>query len=230
VDEILAEYPDDVRVVIKNFPLSSHKQARRAAQYALAAEKVKPGSYREMYYRIFADYRSLRANPDMPLEIAKSLGIDVNALIAAANDPAIDAQIEKEINQMKNAGFPRMAVPKFLVAGKEPQVRRTLEAWSTLIEEEIKKRTYTYTLKNNNLGKFTVYSRDLSSIRFALNRGGSVVGLAVGYNKKTRVIKIRKSDTGEIIKLSEDDIRFIYFNYKDDNRKIAEFVKVSRNK
>ena len=144
MDDILAKYPNDVRVVIKNFPLSSHKQARRAAQYALAAEKIKPGSYKEMYHKIFADYRSLRSNPDMPLEVAKSLGIDVDALVAAANDPAIDAQIEKEINQLKNAGFPRLAVPKFLVAGKEPQ-GRSLDAWSTLIEAELKKKGITPT-------------------------------------------------------------------------------------
>tara|TARA_Y100001968_G_scaffold298296_1_gene308072 strand:+ start:1015 stop:1488 length:474 start_codon:yes stop_codon:yes gene_type:complete len=143
VDDLLAKYPNDLKVVIKNFPLSSHKQARRAAQYVLGAEKVKPGSFKEMYHKVFDDYRSLRQNPDMPLEVAKSLGLDVDAVLAAANDPAIDAQIEKEINQLKNAGFPRLAVPKFLVAGKEPQGKRSVEAWSVLIEAELKKKGIT---------------------------------------------------------------------------------------
>ena len=96
-----------------------------------------------MYHKVFDDYRSLRQNPDMPLEVAKSLGLDVDAVLAAANDPAIDAQIEKEINQLKNAGFPRLAVPKFLVAGKEPQGKRSVEAWSVLIEAELKKKGIT---------------------------------------------------------------------------------------
>ena len=39
VDEILEKYPNDVKVVIKNFPLGSHKQARKAAAYALAARE-----------------------------------------------------------------------------------------------------------------------------------------------------------------------------------------------
>ena len=139
MDEVLEKYPNDVKVVIKNFPLPNHQQARRAAQYCLAAEKVKPGSYKEMYHAIFADYRKLRENPDMPLEIAKTLGIDPDELVAAANDPAIDAQIEKEFNQMKNSGIPRMSVPKFLVAGKEPQ-GRDVGTFSAMIDEALKKK------------------------------------------------------------------------------------------
>tara|TARA_Y100001970_G_C14198117_1_gene839379 strand:- start:287 stop:1738 length:1452 start_codon:yes stop_codon:yes gene_type:complete len=227
VNNVLKKYPNDVKVVIKNFPLNFHKQARRAAQYALAAEKVKPGSYKEMYYKIFTDYRSLRTNPDMPLEVAKSLGIDVDAVVAVANDPSIDAQIEREINQLKNSGIPRLSVPKFLVAGKEPQ-GRNLEVWSALIEAELKNRqTFTYTLKNNKLGTFKLNSDDLSSIRFAMNSGKSIIGLAIAYDKKSEVITIKKSDSGEILEISSGDVRFIYFNYKDDNRKIAKFVEVS---
>ena len=48
IDEVLAKYPNDVKVVIKNFPLGSHKQARKAAQYALAADKQ--GKFKEMYH------------------------------------------------------------------------------------------------------------------------------------------------------------------------------------
>ena len=41
-------------MVIKNFPLGSHKQARKAAQYSLAAHKQ--GKYKEMYHAIFESY------------------------------------------------------------------------------------------------------------------------------------------------------------------------------
>ena len=138
MDEVLEKYPNDVKVVIKNFPLPNHQQARRAAQYCLAAEKVKPGSYKEMYHAIFADYGKLGKNPDMPLEIAKTLGINPDELLVAANDPAIDAQIEKEIAQLKSLGI-RLAVPKFLIAGKEPEGRRNIDTWSAIIDAELKK-------------------------------------------------------------------------------------------
>ena len=227
LDVILEKYPNDVRVVIKNFPLSSHKQARQAAEYCLAAEEVSPGSYWDMYLNVFKDYRSLKSNPDMPLEVARNLGINVRKLIEVAKSESISEQIDKEIKQMRDAGFPRLAVPKFLINGKEPQGRRDIGAWSEIIDELISKKTsYIYTLKNNNSGIFTVNSNDLISIRLALKSGGSVAGLAIGYNEGSKVITIKKSNTGEIRQFSQNDIKFIYFNYKDGNRKAAKFVEV----
>jgi len=136
VDDVIKKYPNDVKVIIKNFPLGFHKQARRAAQYALAADKQ--GKYKEMYHAIMKDFRKLKTNEDYPLELAANLNLDIEKLKLDANDPAIDAQIEKEINQLRNSGIPRLAVPKFLVAGKEPQ-GRSLAAFSTIIDAELKK-------------------------------------------------------------------------------------------
>ena len=136
MDEVLKKYPNDVKVVIKNFPLSFHKQARRTAQYCLAAGKQ--GKYKEMYHAIFNDYRKLKTNVDFPLELAQELGLDIEKFINDANDPSIDAQIQKEIEQMKNAGIPRMSVPKFLIAGREPQ-GRDINTWSAIIDAELKK-------------------------------------------------------------------------------------------
>ena len=137
MDEVLNKYPNDVKVVIKNFPLSFHKQARRAAQYCLAAGRQ--GKYKEMYHAIFNDYRKLKTNVDFPLELAEELGLDIKKFISDSNDPSIDAQIEKEINELKNSGIPKMSVPKFLIAGKEPQ-GRSIEAWSKIIDAELKKK------------------------------------------------------------------------------------------
>ena len=137
MDDILKKYPNDVKVLIKNFPLSFHKQAMKAAQYALAADRQ--GKYKEMYHAIMEDFRKLKTNEDMPLDIAATMGLDVEKLKADANDPAIKAQIDKEINQLKNSGIPRLAVPKFLVAGKEPQ-GRDLASFSKIIDAELKKK------------------------------------------------------------------------------------------
>ena len=89
MDDILKKYPNDVKVVIKNFPLSFHKQARRAAQYSLAAHRQ--GKFKEMYHGIFDEYRKLKTNEDLPLEIAERLGLDMEKFKRDANDPEIDA-------------------------------------------------------------------------------------------------------------------------------------------
>ncbi len=136
VDDILAKYPNDVKVVIKNFPLSFHKQAYKAAQYALAAHEQ--GKYKEMYYTIFKDYKKLKSNEDWPLEIAQELGLDMNKFVKDFSSDKIKKQIDLEMNQFRNSGIPRLAVPKFLIQGKEPQ-GRDLATFSAMIDAELAK-------------------------------------------------------------------------------------------
>ena len=136
VDEILEKYPNDVKVVIKNFPLSFHKQALKAAKYSLAANKQ--GKYKEMYYLIMENYGKLKSNEDLPLEYAKTLGLDINKFIQDMESAEVANQINLEIKQLRESGIPRLAVPKFLIQGKEPQ-GRSLAAFSSVIDAELAK-------------------------------------------------------------------------------------------
>jgi len=147
IDEVLEKYPNDVKVVIKNFPLGSHKQARVAAQYALAAHKQ--GKYKEMYHKIFDDYKELKNDAKLPEKIAAELGLDVGKLIEDMNSKEISDLINYEYSQLtalRNA-YPeteeyaagvRLAVPKFFINGREP-LGRSLDAFSVIIDEELKK-------------------------------------------------------------------------------------------
>ena len=81
IEEILEKYPNDVKVVFKNFPLGSHKQARKAAKYALAAGRQ--GEFKQMYMALFDEkdtWRGLRSDEDLPLKLAGELGMDVGRL------------------------------------------------------------------------------------------------------------------------------------------------------
>ena len=137
VDDVLKKYPNDVKVVIKNFPLSFHKQAMKAAQYVLAAKNQ--GKYYDLYKKVMENYRNLKTNEDLPLELAGELGLDIEQLKRDSNSPAIANQIQIEIDELKNSGIPRMSVPKFLINGKEPQ-GRSLAAFSAVIDSELKKK------------------------------------------------------------------------------------------
>ena len=147
IDEVLAKYPNDVKVVIKNFSLGSHKQARKAAQNSLAAHKQ--GKFKEMYHKIFDSLRDLKTNEDLPKQIAAELGLDIGKLVEDANSKEISDLIDSEYNQLtalRNA-YPetdeyaagvRLAVPKFFINGREP-LSRSVDAFSVIIEEELKK-------------------------------------------------------------------------------------------
>ena len=138
IDDILKKYPNDVRVVVKQFPLTFHKQARKASLYVLAADRQ--GKYMQMSNKIFANYRDLKSNEDLPRQYAEELGLDMAKFDADMKDPALDARITKEMNQMKQSGMPRMSVPKFLINGKEPQGKRDIANYSAIIDAELKKK------------------------------------------------------------------------------------------
>ena len=138
IDEILKKYPNDVRVVVKQFPLSFHKQPKKASLYALAAERQ--GKYHEMSHKIFENYRNLKSNEDLPRQYAQELGLDMVQFDKDMQDPALEARINQEMNQMKQSGIPRMSVPKFLINGKEPQGKRDIANYSSIIDAELKKK------------------------------------------------------------------------------------------
>ena len=138
IDGLLKQYPNDVRVVVKQFPLSFHKQAKKASLYALAAERQ--GKYLEMSNKIFENYRNLKSNEDLPRQYAQELGLDMVKFDKDMQDPALEARINQEVNQMKQSGIPRMSVPKFLINGKEPQGKRDIANYSSIIDAELKKK------------------------------------------------------------------------------------------
>ena len=138
IDDILKKYPNDVRVVIKQFPLSFHKQAKKAALYVLAAEKQ--GKYKEMSDKIFANYRNLKSNEDLPRQYAQELGLDMVKFDKDMQDPELGARIDREVAQMRQSGIPRLSVPKFLINGKEPQGKRDIANYSAIIDAELKKK------------------------------------------------------------------------------------------
>ena len=145
IDEVLAKYPNDVKVVVKNFPLNFHKQARKAAKYALAADRQ--GKFKEMYHMIFCGttesvpqdqcnaWRKLKQNEDLPLEYAQTLGLNINQLKSDVADQSLEDLIKVESLQLSQS-FERKAVPKFLIQGKEPPGKRNLENWSAIIDAE----------------------------------------------------------------------------------------------
>jgi len=70
---VLDKYPKEVKLVFKNFPLSKHKFARKAATAALAAKAQ--GRFWEFHDELFENHRNL--NDVKIQEIAKELGLDL---------------------------------------------------------------------------------------------------------------------------------------------------------
>ena len=130
--QVLEAYPDKVRLVYKDFPLSFHKQAKNASRAALAAGEQ--GKYWEMHDLIFKDYNKL--NEDKFKEFANKLGLDMERFMKDSKSNQYDARIQRDIKL--GAGIGVRGTPSLFMNGKRMGAR-SFDAFKTLIERYIKK-------------------------------------------------------------------------------------------
>ena len=129
---MLDKNPDKVKLVIKHFPLNSHKFARRAASVALAADRQ--GKFWECHEKILKNYRSI--NETKVQEIAKEIGLDLKRLNKDAEDPAIQKLINRDVNNGRQSGV--RGTPAIFINGKRLNFR-SLAGFQQAIDAALKK-------------------------------------------------------------------------------------------
>lgn len=113
----LLEKNRDLRVVMKEFPILS-EGSLEAARISVAIKEIAPGRYLDFHEQLFA--RPGQANGDKALQVARDLGLDIEALKAAAARPEVTENIE-EVNGLAKklgiAGTPAYVIGKELIGG-----------------------------------------------------------------------------------------------------------------
>jgi thiol-disulfide isomerase/thioredoxin len=115
--QVLQLYPEQVRLVFKNFPLSMHQFARPAALAALAAERQ--GKFWEYHDQLFANYNKL--SPAKLDEITSSLQLDPEQFNKELADPALAAKIEQD--QLEGQQVDVRGTPAVFINGRLVQDR-----------------------------------------------------------------------------------------------------------
>ncbi len=117
--DVLAAYPNQVRLIVKNFPLPFHPNARPAAKLAMAANEQ--GKFQGMMESLLANGGDV-TEPKIK-EYAKNLGLDYNKLMADYKNK--DAQWEKQIqDDMQLGGNVDMrGTPTFYLNGRKTNAR-----------------------------------------------------------------------------------------------------------
>jgi protein-disulfide isomerase len=134
VDQVLKAYPKDVNFVYKQFPLTTiHPFALGAAKAAVAAGKQ--GKFWEMHDLMFANNRELGV--DKLKEYAGKAGCDVPKWEKDFNDPATQAQVDKEVKDAQAADV--QGTPTFFVGGKRVQ-NRSLDGFKQMIDDQVQKK------------------------------------------------------------------------------------------
>lgn len=128
---MLEKYPKDVKLVFKNFPLSFHSNARKAATAALAANEQ--GKFWEFHHKLY-DSKSL--NDQRIQDIAKELKLNLNKFNEKLKDPSIQKIIDRDIADGQDNDV--NGTPTIFVNGNELK-DRSLEGFSRLIDAELRK-------------------------------------------------------------------------------------------
>ena len=132
--DVMKAFPNDVKLIIKNYPLSFHPNARPAAKAALAAGLQ--GKYFEMVAAIMENVQTL--SDDKYKELAGKLGLDV---VKFANDlKEQDAAFEKKLQEdtMLAQQSDVRGTPTYFVNGKKSQAR-DVEGWKAEVQALLKK-------------------------------------------------------------------------------------------
>ena len=133
VEKILTTYPNDVRLVWRNEPLSFHPNALPAAKAAMAAHKQ--GKFWEMHDKLFANQQQLSA--ESYEKWANELGLDVARWKRDMESPEIAAQVTADSNYGQQVGAD--GTPTFFVNGKIITGAQPFESFKPIIDEQIKR-------------------------------------------------------------------------------------------
>jgi protein-disulfide isomerase len=133
IEQILATYKGDVRLVWRNEPLPFHPNALPAAKAAMAA--ARQGKFWQMHDLMFAHQTELS---DTKYEDwAKSAGVDLARWKADKDSPAIAQLIEKDNAYGQQVGA--NGTPSFFINGKFISGAMPFDTFKTVIDEQIAK-------------------------------------------------------------------------------------------
>jgi len=134
VDQVVKAYPDKVRLVFVNFPLSFHASAKPAAEAALCANTQGK----------FWDYsKKLFESPDLTADrfktIAKDTGLDQAKFDQCLAKKETAAAVDKDIKIGAEAGV--TGTPAFFINGRMISGAQPFEKFKEIIDEELARGT-----------------------------------------------------------------------------------------
>jgi protein-disulfide isomerase len=134
LNAVLKAYPNDVRLIYKQYPLEMHSQAALAAEAALAAQRQ--GKFWELHDAMYADRTHLsRQNI---LAMAEKIGLDVNRFQQDWDSPAIKQALAKEQKEGDQLGV--NGTPTIFIDGQRYNGDLAMDAIRPIIDKEINRK------------------------------------------------------------------------------------------
>lgn len=123
VEEVLAEYGDQLKFEYKHFPLSQlHPYAESAARAAEAAgQQGKFFEYASLLFKNQAAWSGSKAPAALFTQYATELGLDMNQFTRQQRSPLLQAQIRSQFTEARGLGL--TGTPSFYLNGVKMDVK-----------------------------------------------------------------------------------------------------------
>jgi protein-disulfide isomerase len=132
LEQVVAAYPQQVKVVFKHFPLSMHRFAQPAAIASLAARNQ--GKFWPLHDQLFANYNKL--NDDLIRQLAESVGLDMVRFDLDMVNPTLQQEVAADTQLGAQAGV--RGTPAVYINGMQLK-DRSFDGFKQTIDAELKK-------------------------------------------------------------------------------------------
>ncbi|WP_181198284.1 DsbA family protein, partial [Enhygromyxa salina] len=130
--DLLARYPDRLRVVWRQFPLKMHPQAEFAAAVALAAHTQ--GAFMPMHQWLFDNGGSL--SPTAIEHHAASLGLDAQRLLADVDSGWYGGRVNADVEFGER--FLVRSTPSYFINGRPFRGAKKVEELEPIVQDELR--------------------------------------------------------------------------------------------
>jgi protein-disulfide isomerase len=139
VKSVLEQYPDQVRLVFRNFPLDQiHPNARLAAQAAQAAQaEDKFWEYADLLFEkqdAWSEITSYDPLKTTLSEYASELGIDSASFLERMESSEVVSAVQRDVDLAKELNI--MATPTFFVNGIQTPAPELLSAVKNVLDQQ----------------------------------------------------------------------------------------------
>jgi protein-disulfide isomerase len=132
LDQVMAAYPKQVKVVFKHFPLSMHKFAKQAAVASIAARNQ--DKFWPLHDQLFANYNKL--NDAKIRELAEAVDLDMARFDQDMANPDLLQEVNTDMQLGAKAGV--RGTPAVYINGRQLK-DRSLTGFKRMIKAELEK-------------------------------------------------------------------------------------------
>lgn len=132
VEEVLARYEGQVRLVVKHVPLQFHPMAKPAAQYFEALSLQSSARAWAFYDRLFANARALGGGEAYLRQLAGDLGADLQQLDQDLASPVVRDRLADDLKEVELYQFD--GVPAFIVNGQVIEGAQPAQVFVDVVE------------------------------------------------------------------------------------------------